>query len=243
MANSFTHNPRKIYHVVVIIWVILFVTVMSRIVAVDLQRAEKKFADHANMHLQQANDRVRINESILEGFAAMVSTSNSHDRTRIRSYAQQMLRQYPHIYMFEIVEKVSDDKLESFTEYYRRNFYPDFEVKAFSYESNRQWQPVKKVPYHLPIVFMEPFPPESRKVLGLDVSSNDFFMRSLQKSEQQERAISTDPFELVEGDLAYLLHRPIPERRRLEGYPPLVKVVHRVDLPCWLYGQTPCWTE
>ena len=211
MHNNFTQNPRKIYHVVVIIWVILFVTVMSGIVAVDLQRAEKKFADHANMHLQQANDRVRINESILEGFAAMVSTSNSNDWVRIRSYAQKVLEQYPHIYMFEIAEKVSDDKLESLTEFYRRNFYPDFEVKGFSFESDRQWQPVKKVPYHLPIVFMEPFPPVSRKVLGLDVSSNDFFMRSLQQSEQEGRAVSTDPFELVEGDLAYLLHRPIPE--------------------------------
>lgn len=163
------------------------------------------------MHLQKANDRVLIDESILEGFAAMVSAANDLDRTRVRVYAQQMLRQYPHIYMFEIVEKVSDDKLESFTEYYRRTFYPDFEVKGFSYESNRQWQAVRPVPYHLPIVFMEPFPPESKKVLGLDVSSNDFFMRSLKKSEQEGRAVSTDPFELVEGDLAYLLHRPIPE--------------------------------
>jgi hypothetical protein len=122
-----------------------------------------------------------------------------------------MLKQYPHIFMFEIVEKVSQDQLKSFTEYYRRSFYPDFEVKGFSYESDRQWQPVKEVPYHLPIVFMEPFPPESRKVLGLDISSNDFFMRSLQKSEQQGRAVSTDPFRLIEGDLAYVLHRPIPE--------------------------------
>jgi diguanylate cyclase (GGDEF)-like protein len=211
MSFSFTHNPRRIYNVVVIFWAIFFVAVMSGIVAVDLQRAEKKFAEHTNMHLQQANDRVRINESILEGFAAMVSTSNSHDRARIRKYAQKMLDQYPYIFKFEIVEKVSQDQLKSFTEYYRRTFYPDFEVKGFSYESDRQWQPVKKVPYHLPIIFMEPFPPESRKVLGLDVSSNDFFMRSLQKSEQQERAVSTDPFELVEGDLAYLLHRPIPE--------------------------------
>jgi diguanylate cyclase (GGDEF)-like protein len=211
MSYSFTHNPGKIYHVVVIIWVILFVTVMSGIVAVDLQRAEKKFADHSNMHFQQATDRVHINESILEGFAAMVSTSNSQDGARIHSYAQKMLKQYPHIFMFEIVEKVSQDQLKSFTEYYRRTFYPDFEVKAFRYESDRQWQPVKQVPYHLPVVFMEPFPPESRKVLGLDISSNDFFMRSLQKSEQQERAVSTEPFELVEGDLAYLLHTPIPE--------------------------------
>ena len=211
MGNNFTHNPRKIYHVVVIIWVILFVTVMSGIVAVDLQRAEKKFADHANMHFHQANDRVHFNESVLEGFAAMVSTSNSHDRARIRTYAQKMLKQYPHIFMFEIVEKVSHDQLKGFTEYYRRSVDPEFEVKAFGYETDRRWHPVKEMPYHMPIVFMEPCPPESRKVLGLDISSNGFFMRALEESIRLKRSISSDPFKLVEGDLAYLVHRPIPE--------------------------------
>jgi nitrate reductase cytochrome c-type subunit len=95
MGNNFARNPRKIYQVVVVIWLMLFVTVMSGIVAVDLQRAEKKISDHANMHFQQANDRVHINESVLEGFAAMVSTTHHVDRAHIRSYAQKMIRQYP----------------------------------------------------------------------------------------------------------------------------------------------------
>lgn len=75
MGRNFTHNPRKIYYVVVLIWAILLVTVMSGIVAVDLQRAEKKFAEHANMHFLQANDRVQINEAVLEGFAVMSPTA------------------------------------------------------------------------------------------------------------------------------------------------------------------------
>ena len=211
MSPGFAHSPRRVYQIVVAVWLTLFAVVVSQIIAFDIQRAKTVFNNHANAHFQQANDRVHINESVLEGFAAMISAANDQDRTRIRIYARQMLAQYPHIYMFEIVEKVSDDKLKSFTEYYRRTFYPDFEVKGFSYESDRQWRQVRHLPYHLPLVFMEPFPPESRKVLGLDVSSNDFFMRSLQKSEQEQRVVSTDPFELVEGDLAYLLHRPIPE--------------------------------
>ena len=140
----------------------------------------------------------------------MVSTSSSNDWIRIRSYAQKMLKQYPHIFKFEIVEKVSDDKLDSFAEYYRQNLYPDFKVKAFRYESDRQWQAVKKAPYHLLIVFMEPYSPESREVLGLDIGSNEFLMHSLQKSEQEARMVSTDPFTLVQGHLAYLLQTPIP---------------------------------
>jgi CHASE1-domain containing sensor protein len=110
------------------------------------------------------------------------------------------------------VEKVSTDKLESFAEYYHRNIYPDFKVKAFSYESDRQWQEVEEAPYHLVIVFMEPSSLESRELLGLDIGSNEFLVRSSQKSEQQEEsAVSTDPFTLVQGHLAYLLQRPIAE--------------------------------
>jgi len=186
------------------------VTVFSLIIALDIQQAKTIFNHHANTHFQQANNRVHINESILEGFAAMISTSSSNDWLRIRDYAQKMLEQYPHIFKFEIVEKVSDDKLDSFSKYYRQNFYPDFKIKAFRYESDRQWQPVKKSPYHLLIVFMEPSTPESREVIGLDIGSNTFLMHSLQKSEQEERMVSTDPFSLVQGHLAYLLQKPIP---------------------------------
>ena len=211
MGSSFAHNPRRVYQIVVVIWLLLFVSVISQIIAFDIQRAEAIFNDHANAHFQEANDRVHINESILEGFAAMVSTSNSHDRAGIRSYAKKMLKQYPHIFKFEIVEKVSNDKLELFSAYYRQNVYPDFKVKAFSFESNRQWQEVKKVPYHLLIVFLEPTTPESREVLGLDIGSNEVFMRSFHKSEQQHRMVSTDPLTLVQGHLAYLLHSPINE--------------------------------
>jgi diguanylate cyclase (GGDEF)-like protein len=112
--------------------------------------------------------------------------------------------------MFEIVEKVSQDQLKGFTEYYRRTVDPEFEVKAFGYETDRRWQPVKDTAYHMPIVFMEPCPPESRKVLGLDISSNGVFMRALEESVRLKRSIASDLFKLVEGDLAYLVHRPIP---------------------------------
>lgn len=165
MSFNFAHNPRKIYQLVVVIWLILVAAVIWQIIAFDIERAEAIFDDHANMHFQKANERVHINESVLEGFAAMISAANDPDRTRIRVYARQMLKQYPYIFKFEIVEKVSHDKLDSFTEYYHRTIYPDFQVKAFSYESDRQWQVVRKAPYHLAIVFMEPSTPESKEVL------------------------------------------------------------------------------
>ena len=162
MGKNTSQNQRNIYLMVIIVWLILLATLMSWIVVLDLQRAKTLFLENANLHYQQSSDRVHIIESVLEGFAAMVSVTNDLGRERIRSYAQKMLERYPHIFMFEIVEKIPHNQIKSFTEYYRQNIYPDFEVKGFSYEADRHWQPVKAVPHHMPIVFMEPFPEQSR---------------------------------------------------------------------------------
>jgi len=182
---------------------------MSSIVAFDLHRSRTDFFETAIQRYQQANNQVQIIETILEGFAAMVSVGNDPGRESIRGYAQNMLETYPHIFMFEIVEKVSRDRLDSFVQHYRRNVSPDFAVKGFSYESDRQWQPPSDTPFHFPIVFMEPFPEASRKVMGLDLGSNSFFMQALRESEARNSPVSSAPFQLVEGPLAYIVHRPV----------------------------------
>jgi len=210
MNDNISHNQRRAYLTVVTIWLILLIALMSSILAFDLQRARTHFFEEVHQFYQKANDRVDIIESVLEGFAAMVSVTNYTGRERIRSYAQKMLEQYPYIFMFEIVEKVPHDQINSFIEYYRHNYYPDFEIKGFSYQSDRQWQPISDAPYHLPIVFMEPFPEESRKVMGLDISSNGFFMQALRESELKNRSVASDPFKLIEGYQAYIIQRPIP---------------------------------
>jgi two-component system sensor kinase FixL len=210
MSVNSSRTQRKVYLTVLTIWSILLIALMSTIVAFDLNRAKSQFAENAHQRYEQANDRVHIIESILEGFAAMISVTNDLGRERIRSYAHAMLEQYPFIFMFEIVEKVPHEHINAFIDYYRKNYYPDFAVKGFRYETDRRWQPIRDNSYHLPIVFMEPFPEESRKVLGLDISSNVFFMKSLRQSELQRRSVASDPFELVEGYLAYVVHRPIP---------------------------------
>jgi len=97
MNNNILNNRRRVYLTVATIWLILLITLMSSIVAFDLQRARTHFFEKVNQLYQQVNDRVHIVESILEGFSAMVSVTNDLGRERIRSYAQKMLEQYPYI--------------------------------------------------------------------------------------------------------------------------------------------------
>ena len=202
-------QPRAIYLPVLMIWMFFLVIIMAGIILSDLNTAKHQFLDSINFHYKQASDQVRINETVLEGFAALVGSMHELDRPHIRKYAQEMLKQYPHIFMFEIIETVPYEELEAFSEHYRATVDPNFSIKAFSYETNRKIKSVEKQDLYMPIVFMEPFPPESHEVLGLDLYSHEFFSRLLKKYALDKHSVITEPFQLVEGDLAYLIYKPV----------------------------------
>ncbi len=183
--------------------------VMVGIILSDINSAKLLLINSVNSHYQQVSDRVRTNEAVLEGFAALISSMQDLDQPHIRDYAKEILKQYPHIFMFEIVEAVPYEKLDAFIKHYRATVNPDFRLKRFGYETDRKLNSVKKQEMYLPIVFMEPFPPESQEVLGLDLFSNSVFNRSFKKNLPYQRSVITEPFKLIEGDLAYLIYKPI----------------------------------
>ena len=193
----------------VFFWLMLLVMVMAGIILSDINSAKHLHINSVNSHYQQVSDRVRTNEAVLDGFAALVSSMHDIDQPHIREYAKEMLKQYPHIFMFEIVEAVPYAKLDAFIKRYRATVNPDFKLKRFGYETDRKLKPIKNQDMYLPVIFMEPFPPESQEVLGLDLLSNDFFNRSFSKNLPYKRSVITEPFELIEGDLAYLIYKPI----------------------------------
>lgn len=202
-------RPRVIYLPVLLVWMILLMIIMTGIILADFNTAKQHFIDSVNSHYKQASDRVRTNEAVLEGFAALVGNMNELGQKHIRKYAREMLKQYPHIFMFEIIEFVPHEKLEVFSKYHQATVDPNFKVKSFSYETDRKINPIVKQDLYMPIVFMEPFPPESKKVLGLDLSSHGFFTRSLKKNSIYKNSVITEPFKLIEGNLAYLIHKPV----------------------------------
>ena len=205
--NAF--RPRRAYGWFLIGWLILAGLIIGFTIDTNLDRARDDFLAHASSLSQHATDRLRTNETVVAGFAAMVGLSPTLDRPKVRAYARQMLDRYPQIFMFEVLRKVARPKLSSFERRFRREVDPHFKVRAFGYEAGRRWKPLATKPFYLPIVFMEPVPPDSRKVLGLDVSSNAFFVRSLRESARLNRPIASEPFHLIEGPLAYLIHQPI----------------------------------
>ena len=207
----------KINFAILTLWLLILITLSVIIIQSSIRTAEYSFHEKVESLYRQVSDTIKINETLVEGFAASVDAIGPINQSKIRAYAKKMLSRYPHIFMFEIAEKVAEKDKKRFEKNFRKNIYPGFKIRKFGYESDRQWHSTKSKEYYLPITFMEPFPPGSRQVLGLDLTSNQFFTDSLKNSARLQVPVATAPFILVEGNHAYVLHRPIDQKEKNAG--------------------------
>lgn len=208
MTNEI-EKSQPLYLYVVVIWLVAVIVSAVMIVETSINSARQTFQVKAENLFRFVSHRVSINETILDGFAATVDAVGRLDSTKIRDYARRIRQRYPDIYMFEIAEKIQRRNKTAFEQDMRRRVYAGFSIRRFTNVADRKWYPTKSSSFYLPIIFMEPFPPGSRKVLGLDLGSNAFFVESLQQSARLHTPVATRPFRLDEGQLAYVIHRPI----------------------------------
>lgn len=192
-----------------LIWVILVSIIASMIIQSDINSAEDKFHHSANRLYQLVNEKVHTNETVLEGFAATVSAIGKLDRRKIRTFSRQMLERYSQIFMFEIADRIEHHDKQRFVSEFREKVWPDFAIRKFDYDSERSWSDVEPKAFYIPIIFMEPFPNASQKVLGLDLMASKVSATALQNATASQSATTTIPFQLVEGNLAYLIVKPI----------------------------------
>lgn len=205
-------KTKSLYLFVIVAWLILVIVFTSIIVKFSLDDANETFQTKAHNLYHLVNDQVNLNETILDGFAATVDAMGKLDREKIRDYARRISAHDPYIFMFEIAEKIPHKDRAQFEREMREQVYPKFSIREFGYSSDRKWHPATDRPFYLPITFMEPFPEASREVLGLDLNSNQIFIQSLRESARLHTPVVTKPFKLVEGDIAYVMHRPIKEK-------------------------------
>ena len=86
-------------------WLLLLSVVVGFILATDMRVAERAFRDEVAYLHRHASDRVHTNESVVEGFAAMVALMGPLDHDKARAYARRIRKRYPQITCFEIVER------------------------------------------------------------------------------------------------------------------------------------------
>jgi diguanylate cyclase (GGDEF)-like protein len=212
-----------LYFALFLAWLAFAITAIWFAVATSIQAAESALTRHANSLYERIYNRMQSNEAVLDGFAALLGATGRIDDAVARRYANKVLQRYPHIFALEIVQPVDRADLSSFVRAQRQQW-PNFDVRTFAYLTSRKWEPPPPKPTYYPIVFMEPLRPGSEEVLGLDVDSVPFLRSPMAEALHSRNPVASAPFRLVEGDLAYLMFRPIstgapPRTRAGELFP------------------------
>lgn len=204
------HGP---YHAfAIILWLLASSTVLVFVLRTSIEQSESEFREYATGIHTHLRDKLRANEAVLYGFASFLGAIgvNTDDgaRNSARIYANSVLERYPHIHMLEIVRKLAKGEVDAYSAQLRRTVLPGFEVRQFNYSTDRQWRALPEKDYYYPVVFMAPELPETAAIYGLDIASQDGLKNALRRSEQEGIPVSSEPFRLVEGEVAYTMFRP-----------------------------------
>lgn len=192
-----------------IVWVAATVGATAWVVRSSVNAAEREFLEYGELFHAQLREKLRANEAVLYGFSAFLGAIPRDDLLAASQYARSILERYPHIYMLEVVRRVSRSDLAAFTQQMRRKWQRNFEVRRFDYRGERQWAPLPDKARYYPIILAEPESEASRQIIGLDIDSLSGLRSALIRSEKQGTPSVSEPFRLVEGDQAYVLFRPI----------------------------------
>ena len=203
----------RIYFTSLGLWLALCLGAMATGVALDIRTVETGLSQAGDAFSDQLDRQMVASETVLKGFSALFGAVGRTEPHKAGAYARQVVKSNPQIFALEIVESVAKDQLPAFVAAKRREGIPGFTVKSFSYDSDRKWQPPKEKSAYYPIVFMEPMPPGSEEVLGLDVESVPFLRHAMAEALQRNAPVASHPFRLVEGHLAYVVFCPIPQPR------------------------------
>jgi len=163
-----------------------------------------------NVFNHELVSRLQTNTAIINSLSAHIY-SYGHLPTQLTTeIARKLLVQYPHIYMFEVAEKITSAQIHTFEHTKHARGFKDFRVKSFSYDTDRKWiEPDKTSGIHYPLVLLEPQLPENLDLYGLDTWSVPNLKNAMEKARVSNAAASSLPFNLVEGDRAYVMFEPI----------------------------------
>ncbi|MBL4818059.1 MAG: CHASE domain-containing protein [Deltaproteobacteria bacterium] len=198
----------KIYSSPLFIFVVLSALTSTFAIYLDFIQLKADFNDEAARFYRVINERTNQNETVLNGFAALMNVLEKDDYEKLRPYAREMLKTYPHIFELGNVARVGYSDVEKFESKMRLNKYRDFKIKEFDFDNDRRWMPVGKRQIYYPIVFLEPELSQNvPNLIGMDVGVSKGFKSALQKAIDTGEIVASKSFSRIEGGRGYVLFK------------------------------------
>ena len=212
---------RGLYLATLLGWLALSIVSLAIVGAQSKARFDQEFERHASASFHELRNKIRANEVAISSFASFISAVEPDNSDAIAEFAATMKSNYPHIYMFEVVRKVARHERAAFESFMQQRVDPEFRIRNFVYDESRQWASVRDKALYFPLIFMWPEVPAAKSIFGLDMDSIPHLQQAALAADAIHQSVSSKPFRLVEGDLAYVIFRSIKERNAQQSGKPM----------------------
>ncbi|WP_165922879.1 sensor domain-containing diguanylate cyclase [Sulfurirhabdus autotrophica] len=192
------------------IWLTFSAIITAFVISMSLNNAESRFTQFSNALFHDISEKTKDNETIIEGFAAVFDTYTSTELKKISQYSKLVIERHPQIYALEIVQVVPKTNLNEFIALQHKTGNINFQIKNFSYNTDRKWRPVQNKAVYYPIIFIAPMKPGFEEVIGMDMETVPYSLDAMAASQKKHISVATFPFRLIEGNLAYVIFHPVP---------------------------------
>lgn len=158
------------------------------------------------------SQRLDQNQALLDGLAALLLASRDPVLPQLRAYANEMLARYPHLYTIGHQPLVVHGQRARFEHQMEVHFARDFQIRDFSFDSDRRWRVASERPFYYPVIFMAPELRAARDVIGYDIYSDAATRSAIDESSTSSRPVAAPPFDLVEGGRGYIFLRVLRQQ-------------------------------
>jgi CHASE1-domain containing sensor protein len=200
---------RVLYLSALVAWFLLTLIGIGYVVRDSFAPVEGSFRRYAEAATAELRDTLKANEAVLAGFGSFLSAVAANDGPGVRRYSALVLAAYSHIYTLGVVREVNRQDREKFELHFRANGDNQFSIRTFSYDGTRNWSIAPAKPLYQPIVFVWPEFWNVTPVVGVDMDSVPHLREPLLEARARQVAISSRPFKLIQGDLAYVMFRHV----------------------------------
>lgn len=184
----------------------------------DYMRAKKQFGIENSIIVDNIIERILTAETVLEGFSSHLESELTINFTHLSGVASNLIDRYPYLYMFEVAQRVNNENKSAFEKRLNED-YPGFYIRKFDYDNTRQWVKSESKEFYYPIIFQEPYYLDNRNIIGLDLTSNKALAKAMDTSKEKGIATATEPFQLAENKLGYVIHRAVSKETTFTNNP------------------------
>jgi diguanylate cyclase (GGDEF)-like protein len=208
---------RGLYLALLAGWLALTIITLLIVVLQSKYTFDQVFERQASASFNELRNKLRANEVAISSFGSFFAAADLNNRDAVAQFAATMKNNYPHVYSFEVLRKVARHERVVFENYMQRAFEPAYRIKNFGYDDSRQWQSVRDKAVYYPLIFMWPEHPATKSILGLDMDSVPHLQQAAFAADAGSQTVTSKPFRLIQGDLAYAMFHPVKERNKSSG--------------------------